>query len=364
MEAARPHLNYLFTSFGLALRTPSAKQPSTRATLFGEDSLGSLAEYFLRNDSVSQGYKWLLGREPESENTVFRHLKASGGDWRRLRANIMRSPEFQKGVAIPLAGPETGSGPGLKGRNAGTSAGEDVSGLVPREVEEILFVQTADPVRYRPILQIASETVLEYCGRHDLRYEFILGVVRGYFPWQATYNRIPILRRILNSDFQGWICYLDADTFIADLDFDLRNYLKDKTHFGMIASRARPISSWWKVNAGVLLLNLAHPTGRAIVSRWNSLFDLITDDQLRKAEVWGDVTNEQGLLWEALQSIPDAEKHTFLDDQKAPILNYSNARFIRQVLRAVGTPSERFDRIKADVRKVLDARAGTLAVDS
>lgn len=43
---------------------------------------------------VSQGFRWLLGREPESENVIYGHLRATEGDWRRVRSHIMQSPEF------------------------------------------------------------------------------------------------------------------------------------------------------------------------------------------------------------------------------------------------------------------------------
>lgn len=95
----------------------------------------------------------------------------------------------------------------------------------------IVFVQTADPIRYRIFLEITSQTVREYCARHGFGYESFLGIARGYHPWQATYNRIPILRRWADSGFSGWICYLDADAYIADLAFDLRAYLRQNKFF-------------------------------------------------------------------------------------------------------------------------------------
>lgn len=53
---------------------------------------------YLRNlfasDVVSQGFRWLLGREPEFENVIRGHLRATEGDWQRLRSHIMKSPEF------------------------------------------------------------------------------------------------------------------------------------------------------------------------------------------------------------------------------------------------------------------------------
>ena len=112
----------------------------------------------------------------------------------------------------------------------------------------VLFMQTAD-VTYRPLLELTSQTVTEYCARHQYLYESHLGIVRGYYPWHATYNRIPLLKRLLNAGYSGWVCYLDADAYIADLDFDLTAYLRDKGDFALIAAPGAR-AGWWDVNAG------------------------------------------------------------------------------------------------------------------
>jgi hypothetical protein len=96
MEASEPHLSYLEDEFELTLLAPRPKAPSA---LFGQSTLRSLADHFLAEDLVTQAYHWLLGRSPESDDIIFGHLSATDGDWARLRAHIMRSPEFHRGVA-------------------------------------------------------------------------------------------------------------------------------------------------------------------------------------------------------------------------------------------------------------------------
>ena len=43
------------------------------------------------------------------------------------------------------------------------------------------------------------------------------GIVRGFHSWQATCNRSGLLKRLIDTGYKGWVCYLDADAFVADL---------------------------------------------------------------------------------------------------------------------------------------------------
>lgn len=177
----------------------------------------------------------------------------------------------------------------------------------------MFYLQTADAVRYRLMLEITSQTVREYCTRHKC-------------------------------------AYLDADAFIADLDFDIRDFLQDKSDIALIGwgpSRRGPEDDWWWLNAGILFINLAHSVGRAIVAEWHRRFSEITDDQLRDAAAWGQIIDDQQLLHEVLQSIPQAQPHVVLDDR---ILG---GRFIRQVLRAEGNLNQRVSELQSEVSRVL-----------
>ncbi|MGO9006966.1 MAG: hypothetical protein ACLQIQ_13890 [Beijerinckiaceae bacterium] len=215
----------------------------------------------------------------------------------------------------------------------------------------IIFLQTSDRT-YRPLLETTSKTVREYCGRHNFSYESYLGIIRGYHPWHATYNRIALLERLVQAGILGWVCYLDADAFIADLDFDLRNYLADKNDFALIAAPGGPPRVWWNVNAGVFLINLGNPVGRQIIRDWAVRFAMITDEQLQNAEAWGSLSDDQGLLYEVLQNIPDGGKYTLVEDGRPRLLNY-DGRFIKQVLRVSGTIADRLASLNSFVEFVL-----------
>jgi 2-polyprenyl-3-methyl-5-hydroxy-6-metoxy-1,4-benzoquinol methylase len=99
MAASQPHLDYLKRAFDLTLKGPTINSENSTATTFGQEALDSVAKFFMENDQIMQAYRWLLGRLPESDDVIFRHLRATGGDWRKLRAHIARSPEFRAGFS-------------------------------------------------------------------------------------------------------------------------------------------------------------------------------------------------------------------------------------------------------------------------
>jgi len=217
---------------------------------------------------------------------------------------------------------------------------------------KILFLQTAEAT-YRPLLEATSRTVVEYCSRHQCSYESHFGIIRGYHPWHATYNRIALLKRLVDTGFSGWVCYLDADAYIADLDFDLKTYLRDQGDIALIIAPGGPTGRWWDVNAGVFLINLAHPVGQAIVREWSRLFDEITDEQLRTETGWSQVTDDQVLLHELLTNIPDAEQSTLVDKEHPRLLNYGDGRFIKQVLRGESSLERRVAHLRMETNKLL-----------
>ena len=216
---------------------------------------------------------------------------------------------------------------------------------------DITFLQTSD-ITYRPLLELSSQTVREYCTRHQCGYESYFGILRGYHPWHATFNRIPLLKRMLDAGYSGWVCYLDADAYIADLDFDLKSYVSDKADIAFVVAPAKP-AHWWDVNAGVFLINFAHPVAHEIVHGWFRHFNAISDARLQAAKSWGQVPDDQVMLHQVLKSIPGAEAATSLQHSPNRLLNYRDGIFIRQVLRAYGGFEGRVAHLKAEVQRVL-----------
>ena len=197
---------------------------------------------------------------------------------------------------------------------------------------DLLLLQTSDADVYFDMLCLSARTNREYCRRHAIAYQAFVGLKRGFHPWQATYNRIPLLRELVVAGFAGWVLYVDADAYVADLGFDLRAYLADKSACAAILTPSAPGAAWWDINAGVALFNLASAEGRWLIARWHAAFMAIGDDALRQAGDWSLLRNDQDLLHTILRDNDWLRPHLFL--QSAELINAGRARFIRQVLRA------------------------------
>jgi hypothetical protein len=216
----------------------------------------------------------------------------------------------------------------------------------------IVFLQTAEE-RYATILEASSQTVKAYCIRKGFHYQSYFGIVRGFHPWHATYNRIPLLRRLADDGYRGWVCYIDADAYIVDLDFDMRGYLVNKADIALIARYGKRDGEWWDINAGVFLMNLDHPLARKTLANWSAMFEQITDAQLRVANRWSQVPDDQHMLHLVLQEMPEMASHVIVERNAPCLLNYSDGVFIRQVLRAGGSLEHRAAVIKREVSNVL-----------
>jgi len=234
-----------------------------------------------------------------------------------------------------------------------TSAGPD------RKTMPVTFVQTADPIRYRPMLEMTSATIREYIARHGGNYVSFVGLKRGSHAWQATFNRIVILKSLMDEGLTGWVIYVDADAYIHDLNFDLQAYLADKSGFAMIAapSGIQP-PRWWDVNAGVFAINLGHALGRRIVVEWNQIFSRISDEALMLATVWDAIPNDQNLLHEVLQNI--AQEDAIFIDREPRVLNWGDGSFIRQVVRSASDHGSRLSSLSRLVADVLGEPATSL----
>jgi hypothetical protein len=197
---------------------------------------------------------------------------------------------------------------------------------------DVLLLQTSDPHVYFDMLCLSARTNREYCRRHALAYQAFIGVKRGFHAWQATYNRIPLLQELVTHGFAGWVLYLDADAYVADLGFDLRAYLADKAGHAAILTPVAPGAAWWDINAGVALFNLASAEARWLVGQWHAAFMAIDDAALRAAGRWDLVRNDQDLLHDILRAHEWLRPHVFL--QSTDLINSDSARFVRQVLRA------------------------------
>jgi len=231
-----------------------------------------------------------------------------------------------------------------------------VDHAAPPCAEPVVFYQTAAGPFYEKMLAATEKLHRDYCEANSLDHVSFLGVRRGFYPWQATFNRIEYLHDLLEAGFGGWFVYLDADAVVCQPGFDLRRYLGKRKDCALIAAPGG--QEKWNVNAGVFFLNLGHECGREIAARWHGAFHrAVTMEMLcEAAEPWQPLADgrefldDQHLLQMELMREPRFTDATLIE--AGGLINLETGRFIRQFLRTTGSAAERLAAIQATVESL------------
>lgn len=220
---------------------------------------------------------------------------------------------------------------------------------------QVTFIQTSDALFYYPMLLETSKTVREFCIRNGISYQQFVGTKRGHMPWHSTYNRIYMLKEMLDRGYEGWVFYLDADAYVFDLDFDLCAYLSDKGKYGGIF--AGYINNvMYDINAGGFAVNLSHPAGKGLVIDYFNAVEAIADADFDRSIYWdGEIRNDQHLLMVILEdyarTIDLASTFLFERTNQSHV---NNGPFIRQHLRTMHADfATRVSSITQDVAAVM-----------
>jgi hypothetical protein len=226
-----------------------------------------------------------------------------------------------------------------------------------RPERDILLVQSADPVVYFPMLRATSRINREFCLRQDIEYICHTGILRGFHPWHAAYNRIFILDELLGLGFEGWYLHLDADAWVNDTGFDLRAYLAGLGAGTSFVFAQGASKQAWDVNNGAFLANLAHPDTQAAIRAWRELAETISPERLRQASDWSQAPQDQQMLHAVLRR-DEARLAAHIRHEPFQFFNGIKGSFVRQVLRAhQPDPQRRLDMIVLEVEAAL-ARQG------
>ncbi len=212
---------------------------------------------------------------------------------------------------------------------------------------DLVMLQTADGGEYARMLAVARIANEAYSSVHGFKYHFYIGMKRGYFPWQATFNKVFLIRECMLDGFRGWIFYLDADAYVHDRDFDLTGYLSGYSDKALIAGPGGTGGERWDINAGVFLINLGHADARQLIEDWHADIVGTTDDQLRNAPNWYDVMSDQPRLHRILMGntryldVLHIAERSFFNDYKAS--------FVRHALRNGLSFAERIAMMSEDI---------------
>jgi hypothetical protein len=225
----------------------------------------------------------------------------------------------------------------------------------------VTLVQTSDAIFYYPMLVETARTVRAFCARNGFAYEQYVGIKRGHMPWQATYNRVYILKEMLDRGMQGWVLYLDADAFIQDLDFDLGRYLAERSKVGAIFAGYSTCDTAYDINAGGFAINLSHPVGKSIILDWYRSVADVPSEIFEGAVHWEhDLANDQHLLWQILKRyVEELDLSGDIIFERANRSYVNNGPFIVQLLRSFyDSYAERLVALKKRVNEVLAKEEG------
>ncbi len=223
----------------------------------------------------------------------------------------------------------------------------------------VTVLQTCDNSEYLPMLEATSRTVREFCRRRGLVYECFVGIKRGLWSWHSVYNRIYMIKELLDKDYKGWLLYIDADAYIHDLDFPVVDYLASHGNSAGIFVRVSGSAPYWDVNNGVFFLNTAHPLARSLVEKWICGHeDVFHRKEFLKNE-FPDMDlriDDQGILNEILIANPDWQ--SALHYESLSLVNSMRASFVRHHLRA-RTPNleQRIRSIQREVDEIFSMGA-------
>jgi hypothetical protein len=228
--------------------------------------------------------------------------------------------------------------------------------LMLKPERDIVLGQSADPVRYFAMLRSTSRINREFCLRQDIDYICHYGVIRGFHPWHASYNRVFMLNGLLDLGFTGWYLHLDADAWVHDIGFDLRGYLAglgDTSFVFAYGATQRP----WDVNNGVFLANCAHPDTIEVLRAWrDEVESILPPERMRGATDWMQMPEDQQILHAVLRR-DDFRLCAHLRHEHPRFFNGPTASFARQMLRSQQRdPVKRLDRVQRLVEGAMAAQ--------
>ncbi|MBO1074836.1 hypothetical protein [Roseomonas marmotae] len=227
--------------------------------------------------------------------------------------------------------------------------------LLLKPEQDIVLGQSADPKRYFPMLRSTSRINREFCRRQDILYLCHYGVVRGFHPWHASYNRVFTLNQLLDLGFTGWYLHLDADAWVHDTGFNLRDYLAGIADKSLVFAPGAT-DRVWDVNNGVFLANLAHPDTQEVLRTWKQEIEAISPERMRRATDWAQIPEDQQLLHTVLRR-DEFRLCAHLHHEHFSFMNGPEASFIRQLLRShQRDPVKRLDTIQLQVETAMAAQ--------
>jgi hypothetical protein len=214
------------------------------------------------------------------------------------------------------------------------------------------LIQTSDKSVYAEMLDVTSRNISTFCRRHDLCYRVFKGLKCGQWDWHSCFNRIYMFDELIAEGHDGWVIYIDADAFIVDLNFPIRQYLDSKSDRAGIVVHSSATPAHWDINDGVMFLNLRIPTAKLIVRDWIRRHEEIFEETEYLSPDRPTYFGDQRLLQHVLRENPNWFDTLHVETQD--LMNSMHASFIRHHIREFTSDfSCRLSKIRQDVDNVM-----------
>jgi hypothetical protein len=147
---------------------------------------------------------------------------------------------------------------------------------------KIKVIQTSDSeTGYKTLLDVNRKINEEYCRKMGYEYLAYYGIKRGYYPWQATFNRIYLMEDELDRKAVDWVLYIDADAVVADMGRRLEDIIFEGNNVNMAFIFCKGCADeLYDINAGVFFMNVNGAFARPVISTWKSLFESICSQRI------------------------------------------------------------------------------------
>jgi hypothetical protein len=218
---------------------------------------------------------------------------------------------------------------------------------------KIVLFQSCDGPGFAAVLDATARANREFCRRHDVEYRRFMGLKRGLWPWHACFNRLYMLKELIDEGHAGWALHIDGDAYVCELNFPIRDYLAGIAHKAGVAVLSGATDAYWDINNGVLFFNLGHPTAIAMVNEWISRHEKIFPDPQFLSRQWPVNFDDQHQM--QMMLLEHREWYDDLHIESNSVMNSMHASFIRHHLRVV-TPDfqKRVQSIQREVEEVME----------
>lgn len=210
--------------------------------------------------------------------------------------------------------------------------------------DAVLLQQVYGGSEYANMLRLSFPRHMDYALRHKFDYRCIMadvikdhptGPYMGRIAPLGGWAKIHLIRDALATGYE-YVCWIDADAIIHDMNIDLRDAFSEFEHIGACQHPGPPVH----LNVGVVFYRNTEPT-RKFVEAWLDAYGKPTDNWLEQGVF--NRLSEQTKIVTRMNDRWNATHNAGTDCEHPVILGYHGpAQF---------TPMMRFQAMLADIAK-------------